>query len=36
MVPASPTPLTPSGFTGDGVTVWLVSIQGMLLAFGIA
>ena len=23
MVPASPTPFTPSGFTGDGVIVWL-------------
>ncbi len=30
MVPASPTPFTPSGFTGDGVTVWLLSIQGIM------
>ena len=30
MVPASPTPLTPSGFTGDGVMVWPLSIHGMI------
>ena len=36
MVPASPTPYTPRGFTGDGVTVWLVSIHGAMDAFGIA
>ena len=29
IVPASPTPFTPSGFTGDGVSVWLLSIHGM-------
>src|SRR5882762_2818048 len=36
IVPASPTPFTPSGFTGDGVTVWLLSIHGIIEAFGIA
>src|SRR5262249_48962746 len=36
IVPASPTPLTPSGFTGDGVTVWLLSIQGIMDALAIA
>src|SRR5207237_7886009 len=34
IVPASPTPFTPSGFTGEGVSVWLLSIQGMLCALG--
>src|SRR5205814_340993 len=36
IVPASPTPLTPSGFTGDGVVVWSVSIQGIMWALGTA
>src|SRR5207245_4858171 len=36
IVPASPTPFTPSGFTGDGVVVWLLSIQGSMDALGIA
>src|SRR6516225_9964736 len=36
MVPASPTPLTPSGLTGDGVTVWLLSIHGIMCARGTA
>ena len=36
MVPASPTPFTPSGFTGEGVVVWLLSIQGIIDALGIA
>ena len=36
MVPASPTPFTPSGFTGDGVVVWLLSIHGIMLALGMA
>ena len=35
MVPASPTPFTPSGFTGDGVVVCDVSIQGIMRARGI-
>ena len=34
MVPASPTPFTPKGFTGDGVVVWLLSIYGIMLALG--
>src|SRR5215472_18573504 len=29
IVPASPTPFTPSGFTGDGVQVCELSIQGI-------
>src|SRR5207247_11069720 len=33
IVPVSPTPLTPSGFTGDGVTVWAVSTFGICDAF---
>src|SRR5262245_53409320 len=36
IVPASPTPLTPSGFTGEGVIVLPVSIQGTIDAFGMA
>src|SRR6185295_9915269 len=32
IVPASPTPFTPSGLTGEGVTVWAVSIRGIWLA----
>src|SRR5689334_17777048 len=36
MVPASPTPLTPMGFTFVGVTVRSVSIQGKSAARGIA
>src|ERR1019366_10366554 len=36
MVPASPTPLTPRGFTGEGVTVRPVSINGISDARGIA
>ena len=36
MVPASPTPFTPSGFTGVGVMVWLDSIHGIMCAFGSA
>src|SRR5438128_3096455 len=34
MVPASPTPLTPSGFTGDGVSVRSSSNHGIIAAFG--
>ena len=30
-MPASPTPFTPSGFTGDGVSVWLLSIHGIMV-----
>ena len=36
MVPVSPTPFTPRGFTGDGVTVCAVSIFGICDAFGTA
>jgi len=36
MVPASPTPFTPSGLCGLGVTVDSVSISGMCSAFGTA
>src|SRR3989454_5773787 len=36
IVPASPTPLTPSGFTGDGVTVRSSSNSGKSCARGIA
>ena len=36
IVPASPTPFTPSGLTGDGVSVWLLSIHGIEDALGIA
>src|SRR5262249_25274448 len=36
IAPASPTPLTPSGFTGEGVSVWLVSICGTMVALGTA
>ncbi len=36
MVPASPTPFTPRGFTGEGVSVWLHSINGMKCALGMA
>ena len=35
MVPASPTPLTPSGLTGDGVSVWWISGAGTSVAYGI-
>jgi len=34
MVPASPHPFTPSGFTGEGVTVHAVSTCGTCVAFG--
>ncbi len=34
IVPASPTPLTPSGFVGDGVTEWPSVIDGTSLAAG--
>src|ERR1022692_4059157 len=36
MVPASPTPFTHSGFTGEGVHVWALSIHGIMLALGTA
>src|SRR5215472_14441010 len=36
IVPASPTPFTPRGFTGEGVSVWLDSIQGIICALGSA
>ena len=36
MVPVSPAPLTPSGFTGVGVTVRSVSYIGSMSALGIA
>ena len=36
IVPASPQPLTPSGFTGEGVTVWSSSSRGIWLALGTA
>ena len=36
MVPASPTPLTPSGLTGEGVQVWALSIHGIMRARGMA
>src|SRR6266436_1985279 len=36
IVPASPTPLTPSGFTGEGVSVRSVSNHGTCEAFGSA
>ena len=36
IAPASPTPFTPSGLTGDGVTVRSVSNIGSMSAFGIA
>src|SRR2546421_6159480 len=36
IVPASPTPFTPSGFTGEGVSVRSVSNQGTCEAFGSA
>ena len=34
IVPASPMPLTPSGFVGDGVTVWSSLSDGTSLAAG--
>ena len=34
MVPASPTPFTPNGFTGVGVMVWALSIHGIMCARG--
>src|SRR5215813_9732870 len=34
IVPASPTPLTPSGFTGVGVSVRSSSNHGIMAAFG--
>src|SRR5665213_64219 len=34
IVPASPTPFTPKGFTGVGVTVWPLSIHGIMCARG--
>ena len=34
MVPASPTPLTPSGFKGDGVSMCEVSTTGTSVAVG--
>src|SRR5712692_1468165 len=36
IVPASPIPFTPSGFTGDGVSVRSSSIQGTIAALGMA
>src|SRR5689334_22933072 len=36
IVPASPTPFTPSGLTGEGVSVRSVSNQGICEAFGSA
>src|SRR2546428_2519127 len=36
IVPASPTPLTPSGFTGEGVSVRSVSNHGTCEALGSA
>src|ERR1051325_546939 len=36
IVPASPTPFTPSGFTGEGVSVRSVSNHGICEAFGSA
>jgi len=36
IVPVSPIPLSPIGFTGVGVSVWSVSNDGRLSAFGIA
>jgi hypothetical protein len=36
IVPASPTPFTPSEFTGDGVSVRSVSNDGRSAALGIA
>src|SRR5882724_2676516 len=36
MVPASPTPFAPSGFTGDGVSVLSSSRWGIITAFGSA
>ena len=36
IVLASPTPFTPSGFDGDGVSVWCTSIGGSIVLFGIA
>ena len=36
IVPASPAPLTPSGFTGDGVTVLPSTYSGMSWARGSA
>src|SRR6266481_6009935 len=35
IVPASPTPFTPSGFTGDGVIVCELSIHGIMCALDI-
>src|SRR6185295_12256693 len=36
IVPASPTPFTPSGLTGDGVSVRSSSSHGIIAAFGSA
>ena len=36
LLPASPTPFTPIGFTGEGVTVLSISNQGIIAAFGTA
>ena len=35
MVPASPTPLIPSGLSGDGVCMWIISTAGTSVAKGI-
>ena len=35
ITPASPAPLIPSGFRGDGVSRWSVSITGTSEAYGI-
>ena len=36
MVPASPTPFAPSGLRGEGVSVRVVVISGIIAAWGIA
>ena len=35
MTPASPAPLMPSGFSGDGVDWWSITTSGISLAYGI-
>ena len=35
MTPASPAPLIPSGFSGDGVSWWSMSMSGTSEAYGI-
>jgi hypothetical protein len=34
IVPASPTPLTPSALLGDGVSMWMSSGSGTSVAYG--